>query len=129
MATNWIVNYNLYMSSNRSGYYFRFPNCPVGIGNIPGNQYWFGWDRNSIFADPRFVDISYGVGANCKLDNFRLQTNSPALRAGANMSQMFTTDKDGKIRPATGPWTIGAYDRPSAPTNLHRILATSDPVQ
>jgi hypothetical protein len=38
-----------------------------------------------------------------------LQAASPAIGAGANFYNLFTVDKAGNSRPATGPWTIGAF--------------------
>ena len=39
-----------------------------------------------------------------------LQAGSPAIGAGPNFSSIFTTDKTGNPRPATGAWTIGALE-------------------
>ena len=43
------------------------------------------------------------------LNNVNLTVASPAIRAGANLSAYFSTDKAGYPRPATGAWDIGAY--------------------
>jgi hypothetical protein len=53
--------------------------------------------------------------------DLHLQSGSPAIGAGTNLSFLFTTDKDGNSRPATGQWDIGAYQYIApleAPSNL-----------
>ena len=57
--------------------------------------------NNFMARDPLFVNPS-------TLD-FHLQSSSAARNTGVNLSSIFTTDKDGNIRPATGNWDAGAY--------------------
>jgi hypothetical protein len=64
----------------------------------------------TISADPRFVH-----GASAGFDA-HLASDSPAVKAGLNLYSVFTTDKDGAARPATGPWDLGAYVYASAST-------------
>lgn len=80
---------------------------PVGGGNPPfqtgGTAYnsfalWqaaTGQDANSVTSDP-LLDGTY-----------HLQTGSPAIGTGTDLSAYFTTDKAGTAR--TSPWDIGAY--------------------
>src|SRR5206468_4714333 len=57
----------------------------------------------SISSDPRCVnDTSSGFDAH-------LSSASPAILAGMNLSSVFTTDLDGRARPASGAWDLGAY--------------------
>jgi hypothetical protein len=64
-----------------------------------------GLDTHSISANPQ-MNASY-----------QLSSNSPDIRAGANLSSLCATpglgplcyDKNGVARPLTGPWDIGAY--------------------
>jgi len=45
--------------------------------------------------------------------NGELQTGSPAIGAGTNLSPYFNNDKSGSVRNV--PWDIGAYDGPQPP--------------
>jgi hypothetical protein len=70
----------------------------------------------NIVADPLFIDI--------KNADYHLQPTSPAIAAGANLSSVFTTDRDGVTRPTSpAAWGVGAYEyvvtsKITAPTNL-----------
>ncbi|HRI15133.1 MAG TPA: choice-of-anchor Q domain-containing protein, partial [Verrucomicrobiota bacterium] len=68
-----------------------------------------GYESNGIFADPRFVNTTTNPPSRRDL---RLKAGSAAIRRGANLSAWFTQDKLGKPRPATGPWTFGAFEYP-----------------
>jgi Right handed beta helix region len=63
-----------------------------------------GNDRNSKFADPRFVDPSKA--------NFHLQSDSPARNAGANLGpgKVGLKDLDGQPRVRNGKIDIGCYE-------------------
>ena len=61
-----------------------------------------GYDAHSLTNDPLFVSAATG--------NFSLQSNSPAIGAGANLYPRASTDASGLGRSATGPWTIGAFE-------------------
>jgi len=52
-------------------------------------------------TDPRFVNVG-GL-------DFRVQAGSPAIGAGLPLS-MVSNDISGAARPATGGYTIGAYE-------------------
>ncbi len=57
----------------------------------------------SITADPAFVNDSSASF------NPHLGSGSPCIQAGLNLSSVFTTDKDGAARPASGSWDLGGY--------------------
>jgi hypothetical protein len=65
-----------------------------------------------VVGDPLFVNPGAG--------DYHVQTGSPAIGAGVNLSSSFTTDYAGTTR--TPPWTIGAYQFGGAslpaPTNF-----------
>ncbi|HAB17274.1 MAG TPA: right-handed parallel beta-helix repeat-containing protein [Verrucomicrobiota bacterium] len=65
-----------------------------------------GYELSGAYADPRFVNTS---GLPSKKD-LHLQATSPAKRMAPNFSQYFTDDYDGNPRPATGPWSAGAFE-------------------
>ncbi len=56
----------------------------------------FGFDSDLITTNPSLSAT------------YKLQTGSPAINAGANLSAYFTTDKNGTNRGTT--WDIGAYE-------------------
>ena len=58
-------------------------------------------------GNPKFANLSGG--------DFHLTRGSVLIAKGANLSTSFQVAKDGKIRPATGPWDIGAYEYTTAP--------------
>jgi hypothetical protein len=53
-----------------------------------------------------------GLNINPDLDsNFRPRSSlSPAIDAGTNLSQLFTIDKEGVIRPQAAAWDVGAFE-------------------
>ena len=59
-------------------------------------------------------DYSYVNGGNPSFSsetNFHLQSGSPLIGAGVNLSSIFTQDADGNTR--TGAWNIGPYQTPA----------------
>lgn len=65
----------------------------AGTGTVTSNN-WMGVDP--LFANPASQD-------------FHLQSASAARNTGANLDSIFTTDKDGNLRPVSGNWDPGAY--------------------
>src|SRR5262245_26605287 len=71
---------------------------------------WFGagaapaWDTSSVNADPLLVSAVSPY-------DLHLQATSAAIRAGANLTSqgVGVLDFDGGPRPASGAWSIGAY--------------------
>ena len=57
---------------------------------------------NNLATDPRFISPSSA--------NFRLQSGSPAIDAGANLSPVVTADIDDTPRPKGAGFDIGAYE-------------------
>jgi hypothetical protein len=106
------LDYNLYYVKETYNqdvilsWYTNSTHLYAGLYDVKG----IGYEQHGIEANPQFVDFSYGLGFNSSLNNLHLQTNSPAIGAGANLSAVFSTDKDGILRPASGAWDIGAYD-------------------
>jgi hypothetical protein len=68
---------------------------------------------------------------NPKSNDFHLQSTSPAIGAGANLSSIFTVDHDGVARPSSpSAWDIGAFQKngsapsPVSPPGNLRIAVT-----
>ena len=100
--------------------------------------------RNNIFSNVDRVE-SLGNGAgninmnyvtvplflNPAAGDFKLQSGSPGIDQGANLSTLFTTDMAGVTRPQNGAFDIGAYEYigttasvimlPSSPVNVRVI--------
>ena len=103
--TSPTIDYNLWYNtagSPGSGWLWPGP-CTTGVGC--GFSTW----------QAAGFDLHGKIGLNPLLDaNFRPQSGSPAS-AGANLSSLCSStpalcfDKAGVARPATGNWTIGAY--------------------
>lgn len=111
-----IFDYNLYGTFNTANLLVNVNNFwPAGYLGLqypsaaPPNNYdglrSYGWETNGLKTDPLFVSLSSS--------DLHLQTTSPAIGAGANLTSLglpgLNEDKDGNPRPPIGPWTIGAY--------------------
>lgn len=104
--------YYLMTAQGRLGnvYYGTLSTWRNALGGCPNA----GNECAGISADPRLVSSS----------DFSLQTDSPAINAGADLSEYFTTDILGNTR--SGNWDIGAYEytgaadtiAPAAPSGL-----------
>ncbi|WP_182869033.1 PDZ domain-containing protein [Stieleria mannarensis] len=89
---------NLFMAAPQGA---RMPTETAKGKRVDGNLYYahvpaikdryagFGWDRNSIVADPKFIDPAAG--------DFRVQSDSPALKIGF---ENFAMDQFGVKKPA-----------------------------
>jgi parallel beta-helix repeat protein len=74
-----------------------------------------GGSSSNITSDPLFIDNGSGYGTNAVLGDYRLQTNSPCIGLGKNLSWMTSdplVDLDGnyRIRPSWGRVDMGAYE-------------------
>ena len=83
---------------------YRCDDTPVAYIQGVGNMHWAAWqshgyDSHGITTDPRFVDRL--------AQNFRLQPDSPARRAGVTLP-LVPIDYAGMPRPV-GAYAIGAY--------------------
>ncbi len=95
------------------GFYFDKP-----IGHfLRSNNIVFGLRNGHCTAtevckDPQFVGEPPRFTHESDLDhfNFHLSPSSPAVHAGAHISDLHT-DFDGKSRPASGPYSVGALEQ------------------
>ena len=97
----WLNSGTAVTACNSNIYSYKSLN-PVWLGSQISFAQWQakGLDTRSSTNDPRFMNISIG--------DLRLQSNSPAIGAGMNLSGYFATDFSGNARPTTGAWDIGA---------------------
>jgi hypothetical protein len=77
-----------------------------GAGNynftLGGSDYTYTLGT-TIISDPLLVNA-----ASTGFDP-HLKAGSPAIGAGLNLSSVFTIDRDGAARPASGTWDLGPY--------------------
>ena len=90
-------DYNLYFNNTRYNNGNVAAWTPVlGVSpfsySLAQMQSTFGFEQHGIQADPRFVNPFYGLGFQTISNNYRLNTNSPALGSGTNLSAIFTSD-------------------------------------
>jgi hypothetical protein len=85
----------------------------AGNGNIYNyncSPAWLGGDRGYVILDdPLFIDAANG--------DFRLQSNSPCINAGKNITVSATNDLDGNLRIIGEVVDIGAYENQVAGTD------------
>src|SRR5262249_34038663 len=89
---NCVFDYNLLMPTTSGG-------TPVVLDSTVNGAFTIG-PHNQIGADPLFVNAASG--------DFHLQSNSPAIDAGANLG--VATDFDGSSRPRGAGYDMGAYE-------------------
>lgn len=82
--------------------------CPIGMGS-----YW-ALNGTELTNNPILTETYY------------LDTGSPAIGAGANLSSIFTTDINDAARPAVLAWDVGAYVSSTVLPPLVTITAPVD---
>jgi parallel beta-helix repeat protein len=96
-----------------------------GSGIVVDHNIFFGNHNGNYNFTDGGSDVSYTLGTNFFVDpqfvsptsnNFYLQSISPAIGNGINLSSYFTSDYAGSPRPASGNWDIGVYQYSSSPT-------------
>jgi len=113
-VAQWTVDYNDWHSQNTADTWFWWNNQPgFNIhGGLAADQS-VGFDAHGMTNDPAFVSLAYGSSTNSLLNNYDLQSNSPVIGAGVNLSSLnlpgLDADITGMPRPANGGWDIGAY--------------------
>jgi hypothetical protein len=111
----WTVDYNDWHDA-ANGPYFWWNNQPGFnlTGGLPVEQS-VGFDTHGITGDPLFASLAFGSSTNSANNNYQLQSGSPAIGAGVNLSGLdlpgLNADIAGNPRPASGPWAIGAYQQ------------------
>jgi hypothetical protein len=113
---NNVLDHNLYWSTNGSA---------RGVWQWKDRDYgnfaeWHAGsdvDRNSVFADPGFVDPETG--------DFRLADGSPAIDAGAFIAAAGATDLAGDLRQQAAATDLGAYERSAPPPSPTPSISTA----
>ena len=102
-----------YLRSNTNNFYGNPQFTTAWDGTGGGGTYlaqWQAYDNPDYHLDPN------STTSNPLLNGSYIpQTGSSLIGAGMNLSQYFTTDYAGNPRPATGAWTIGAYEYQAPP--------------
>jgi Right handed beta helix region len=113
-------NLNIDPDTNTSGCVFEnnifYGGASPPTGSASGctfrNNCWYNQTRSGGFigsgditSNPNFVGPVGGLSAA----DYKLSSGSPCFGAGYNASSVFTTDFGGNPRPASGAWTIGAW--------------------
>src|SRR5215469_8191047 len=101
---------NLVDQATGVGYMVGSAQTPATDATNIRQNLWYGagaapaWDTGSVNADPLLVSA---VSSN----DLHLQAGSPAIGTGANLTGggLGLLDFDGRPRPASGAWSIGAY--------------------
>lgn len=122
------ATYSLFDVRNNIVYY------PGGTA-ISGSGF-FTTNSNNLTANPSLKSTAnlptgftgtYGTNLAPNADGLSLASSSPAIGAGVALGSPYNGSINSVIRPATGPWDIGAYATSSAtlpapPTSLQAIV-------
>jgi hypothetical protein len=115
-ATVWTIDYNDWFSLDTANDWFWWNN-PTPSFNIHGDlgaMRTLGFETHGQTNDPLFASLAFGAGLNAAFNDYHLQSGSPAIGAGVNLTSLnlpgLNTDKDGAPRPVSGPWDLGAYE-------------------
>jgi hypothetical protein len=99
-------DYNIYYGGQ-----FRVDSSYYSFASWKG----LGFDANSKTNNPLFNSVAAA--------NYSLASNSPAIGMGVNLTALFNSDINNNIRPATGGWTVGAYEYPKGAANTNPVIA------
>lgn len=96
-TATWSSDYNDFIQLPGLGDWFSASgNNSAGLRSL---STWLanGFDQHSLEVNPSLSS------------SFIPQSGSPLIDAGTNLYSIFNTDCAGNLRPATGAWTVGAY--------------------
>ena len=117
-VSQWTVDYNGWFDrGGPADPYFWWNNNPgFNTNGALSVEQAVGFDTHGITSDPRFVSLAFGSSTNSAGNNYQLQSGSPAVGAGTNLSSLTNTcpgiDRDIRGIARTnynGGWTLGAY--------------------
>lgn len=107
-VANFSADYNVIDTTYGADWVGRLNGVFVSLSQWKG----LGFDNHSIVSNPLLV---------LPLEELRLQSGSPAIGTGNNLSAIFTTDRNGSTR--TEPWDVGAH---VAPTSVGGLAASPE---
>jgi hypothetical protein len=112
-------DYNIYKSFNfANGEFFNWASG-IGEGGLALMQ-GHGWETHGQNVDPKLTVL--GTVLTPLVSNLNLLSGSPAAKAGVNLTSMgfpgLSSDKNGKARPSSGAWDVGAYSLGGTGTTL-----------
>lgn len=120
IADNVVIDYNIYKSFNTLGQFFAIEATAFGgLSTMNG----YGLETNGLATDPVFIDITYGAGYQCNLNNLRLQSSSPAINSAFALP-LGTTDAFGTVRPQGAASDMGYYEYISANPAINSRIST-----
>jgi len=111
-------------------------NSDYNVVFSPGCDWWnpgsFTWGGGTSYRDhvtyPQFANFDNHSSINQPLLNANYQpltNDTVVINAGINLSSFFAVDFNGNPRPATGPWTIGAFQTTGAASTLQTVSPPS----
>jgi hypothetical protein len=120
-STPTTVDYNVYLTGR--GDNLIIDRTGVGSYTLDQARSAMGWELHGMQADPKYVNITSGIGLSSSLNDLHLKAGSPVSSAGTNLSGVFFVDKDDTVRPQESNWNIGAYEhgKPQPPTRLQLV--------
>jgi hypothetical protein len=105
------LDYNCYRSL-AEGFVYQTLSSSSASNTDLGGLHGYGWETHGMAANPLFISLAGGT-ANSIANNYGLQSGSPCIGAGTNLSSVnlpgLDADKEGNPRPASGPWDLGAF--------------------
>ncbi len=106
-VSGFTSDYNLFDTTYGSDWVGRLN------GRFISQTQWkgLGFDTHSTIADPLLV---------LSAEDLRLQSGSPAIGRAFNLSEVFSTDRNGD--PRTEPWDVGAYAAPPSDGSITASL-------
>jgi hypothetical protein len=122
-APPWTINYNDWHSQQGAAndQFFWWNNegngdIESGTNDLHGGltaMQSVGLEANGKTNDPQFVSLAFGCTTSSFSNNYAIQSNSPCVAAGTNLSGLnlpgLNADINGNPRPSSGAWDIGAY--------------------
>ena len=111
------LDYNIYRTGRTDGdIAYSYNPAPSGQHTAYGYRTLAdlqsqGYELHSQVADPQYVDVSSGVGTRTSGNDLHLQSSSPAIGAGLNLTSVLgaLADANGNAYPANAAWDAGAY--------------------
>lgn len=103
------LNNNHYYTFNTNSYVLNRNGGYLTINQLKAN---YSWETNNTtgLIDPKFVDISFGLGGNSSKNNLILRSDSPCIDKGVDLGLYLQVDKLGIARPIGGGWEMGAFE-------------------